>query len=91
MDLKLTEVITVTVTTTAQDVSLNGKRCKIQNTDDTNTVYFKEKSKDGVVATSTNGLAVFAKETTQDTMILETISIIGAGNASIRIAVFTNE
>lgn len=95
MDLKLTKIITVAATTTAQDVVLGGQRCKIQNTDDTNIVYFREKIihgvTDAVAATATNSMVVFPKETTRDTMLLDKISVLGSGSASVRILVFTVE
>ena len=85
LPLEIGKTLIVAVTGTAQDVAINGKAFMIQNLDSSNAVYFKEKTSDNVVCTTSNGIALATNTLFPFQLVAGTLSIIGAGNASVGI------
>ena len=77
--LKVKNIRIVVATATAQDVVMGGKKFFIQNTTTGKTAYIKPKN--GVVATATNSLVVFSKESTP-MMTAGTLSVLGSDAAT---------
>lgn len=79
------KVVKVSVSTTAQDIDCGYKKFMIENLA-TGTVYFKEK--DGVDCTASNGFAIPAATFVDTVFRAKTLSIVGEGDADVRIIFF---
>lgn len=83
---KIGKIEIITAGTTAVDFAPKGRMFMLQNHHASNTVYFKNKTVDGLAATATNGYILYAKETTMPFMSTDTISILAsAGSTSVAV------
>ncbi|MEI6101985.1 MAG: hypothetical protein WCP73_09115 [Eubacteriales bacterium] len=80
MARKVKTIKNLSVTTTAQDVTIAYNPFFIVN-NSASVVYIKEKN--GVDATSTNAFAIPANTIFQQELTMDTMSIIGAGTSPV--------
>ena len=76
--------MTVSVTTTAQDVDIRFRDFLLVNNSEA-TVFFREKAKDGKAVTEQTGYALPPKSQLPHAITADVLSIIGSASADVRI------
>ena len=82
--MKIKKDLALSVTTTAQDVSIEFRDFLIVNNSEA-TVYFREKEIGGQAVTSKTGFALQPKSMIPYPLTASTLSIIGSAAADVRI------
>jgi hypothetical protein len=86
--LKIVKTQKITLGTSAQSVKVNGLAFLLQNLSESATVYFKEKSEDGVNATASNGFAVPAGKMIPQPLVAMELSIVAsAASTDVRVMI----
>ena len=84
MAKRITGDVTVSVTTTAQDVDIRFRDFLMVNNSEA-TVYFREKAKDGKAVTAQTGYALPPKSQLPHAITADVLSIIGSAAADVRL------
>lgn len=84
MAKRITGDMTVSVTTTAQDVDIRFRDFLLVNNSEA-TVFFREKAKDGKAVTAQTGYALLPKSQLPHAITADVLSIIGSASADVRI------
>ena len=86
MAKRITGDVTVSVTTTAQDVDIRFRDFLLVNNSEA-TVFFREKAKDGEAVTAQTGYALPPKSQIPHAITADVLSNIGSASADVRILV----
>ena len=84
MAKRITGDMTVSVTSTAQDVDIRFRDFLMVNNSEA-TVFFREKAKDGKAVTAQTGYALPPKSQLPNAITADVLSIIGSASADVRI------
>ena len=84
MAKRITGDVTVSVTTTAQDVDIRFRDFLLVNNSDA-TVLLREKAKDGKAVTAQTGYALPPKSQRPHAITADVLSIIGSAAADVRL------
>ncbi len=86
--LKIVKTQKITLGTSAQSVKVNGLAFMLENLSESAVVYFKEKSEDGVSASSSNGFAVPAGKMIPQPLVAMELSVVSsAANTDVRVMI----
>ena len=80
--LKIVKTEKITLGTSAQTVKVNGLAFLMQNLSESAIVYFKEKSEDGVNASSSNGFALTAGKTMEQPLVAMELSVVASASST---------